>query len=256
MNRRKSTLAAGIAAVLMLTSCAIDRAAIEPDEPTRVDIASPAVEPTAPPVLPPTPAFQPEPTPVPPTTEPTPVLTPEPEPLPTVAVEISIEPVLTQPGQITTDAASFMLSQARPVSRLPGHLLVYLDDDQLAEVDVFTPVADPAGNPFAGYQDVIDFISTNGDLSALSELAPVTIAGRATRVFEGTANALERSFFTDLADIDAAEFGWFAPARMQLWVIDAPSGTVIVSAEALEDPGQFTDAVRLATEVLSTIEFS
>lgn len=253
MNRGKNAAVVAIAAavLLLLTSCAIDRNAIEADAPARVETTSPAVEPTAIPAPPPTAALVPEPTPLPPTAEPT----PEPEPLPTVAAEITIEPVLTQPGPIAVSGISFMLSQERLIARLPGHLLVYLDEDLLAEVDIFTPAADSSGNVFASYQDVIDFIESDADLSALQELSPVTIAGRPTRVFEGTANAVDRSFFTDVADVEAAEYGWFAPSRMQLWVIDAPANTVIVSAEALEDPGQFTDAVRLATEVLSTIEF-
>jgi len=239
-------------AILLLAGCTIDRAAVEVEQPTQTTRANPAVEPTAIPAPPPTPAFE-EPTPVPPTPEP--IEEPTPEPQPTAAPEISIEPVLTQPGPVAVDSISFILSTERLVSRLPGHLLVYLDSDQLAEVDIFTPIADPLGSVFANHQAVIDFITSDSGLAALNELAPVTIAGSPTRVFEGTADALDRSFYTHLDDITANEYGWFAPARMQLWVIDSPTGTVIVSAEALEDPGQFTDAVRLATEVLSTIEF-
>ncbi len=179
-----------------------------------------------------------------------------PTPLPTTDPTTEFAPTPVAPGLVAVPVrgASFMLDQSRPVLQLGGHTLIYLDDERTAEVDIFTPVADRDGNPLVAYSDVIDYIASDAAFGAIQELTPVSIAGLATRVFEGTAAATERAFVTELG-ATSEQLGWFPPARMRLWFIDHPDGPVVVSAESLEDPGRYSDAVRLATEVLSTIDF-
>ncbi len=147
-----------------------------------------------------------------------------------------------------------MLDLSRPVLQLGGHTLIYVDDERTAEVDIFIPSADRDGGAFDSYDAVVAYLQSDPVFVGVQELTPVSIAGLATRVFEGTAESTERAFVTDLASTDLM-FGWFPPGRMRLWLIDHPDGPVIVSAESLENPGRYSEAVRLATEVLSTIDF-
>ena len=186
-----------------------------------------------------------------------PLLPSDPTPIPTSAPEANFAPITVQPGLIVVPVrgASFRLSTSHPLLQLGGHTLLYVDDAQDAEVDIFTPVADRDGQPFGSYQALISFITFDAAFANLTEITPVSIAGHPTRVFEGPAAATERAFVTDLASADDELFGWLPPARMRLWVIDHPAGPVIVSAESLENPGRYSEAVRLATEVLSTIDF-
>lgn len=150
-----------------------------------------------------------------------------------------------------------MLDETRPILQLAGHTLIYVDDEAQAEVDIFTPVAQRDGIELADYDAVISYITTDPTLSVLEELADVTIAGLPTRVFEGTiSSGDERGFFTDPDAVDDSLAGWFPPTRVRMWVIDVADGPIIVTAESLEDPGQYTDAIRLASEILSTIDFS
>ncbi len=166
-------------------------------------------------------------------------------------------PVPVNPGLIAipVQGVSFMLAQTRPILQLGGHTLIYVDDEGTAEVDIFTPVGARDASPIDSYAVLISYIEADPVFAALEELTPVSIAGLPTRVFEGTADSAERAFLTDLRATGDDVFGWFPPVRMRLWVIDHPDGAVIVSAESLENPGRYSEAVRLATEVLSTIDF-
>jgi len=263
-----------VAALLLLTSCAVDRTAayavvapqptqeaVTPIEPTPVPPPpTAAVIPTSTPVPAPTATPVPEPTP---TTEAGPAPTPSdsqtgPNPIPTRTPDDPLIPEVVQPGllRIPVGVTSFVLADPRPLVQIGGHTLIYVDDQAQAEVDIFTPYADRDGTVFAGYDAVIDYLETDPVFAGLAEIDSVTIAGLPTRVFNGTAEqSTDREFYTDAVSVDQDRWGWFAPVRMQLWVIDEPSGTIIVSAESLEDPGQFSEAIRLASEVLSTITF-
>ena len=155
---------------------------------------------------------------------------------------------------------TFILASSRPLLQLPGHTLIYVDDARLAEVDIFTPVATTDGTPLGTYDEVVAVLLTDPRFAGVSELDPVTIDGLATRVFEGTIDpsVTEQGgvFVTDAGEVGNDSAGWVAPARLRLWLIDAPAGPIALTAEAVENPGQYTDAVRLATEVLTTITFS
>lgn len=215
--------------------------------------SAPRFEPTA------TPApVQPTPTPSPP---PEPTSTPIPAGPPPLATAVpggDYVPEPVEPGLVSVPVrgASFRLNEARPVLQFGGHTLIYLDDDRTGEVDIFTPVADRDGTTLDTYDAVINVLTTDPDLAGLEELAPVSIAGLPTRVFEGSASATQFAFITSTTARLDESLGWYPPARMRLWVIDHPGGAVIVSAESAEDPGRYSDAVRLATEVLSTIDFA
>lgn len=261
----------GAAALMLLTAaCIVDTPGIENtqvggDQPTAVapTVAAvvPAFEPTAVPA-PPTPAAQPTSTPVP-TSTPAPVDPPVagPTPLPTADPNDAFVPndVPAGPVAIPVAGTSFVLAEPRPILQLAGHTLVYIDQDLLAEVDIFTPIADRDGNSLASYPEIIQYIKTDVSFGGLQELDAVSIAGSPTRVFDGTTvvkpEAPERAFVTDPAGLTNDQLGWFPPTRARLWVIDAPSGPLMLSAESLEDPGQFEDALDLATEILSTINF-
>lgn len=254
--RQMAMIGAGAAAIL--TACVVDTPGIDSTQPAPDPTAvvapteAPQFEPTAPPAPP---TAVPTSTPVPePTATPTPT---GPPPLPTSAPEEEFAPVTVEPGLVVVPVrnARFMLAQARPVLQLGGHTLIYVDDARDAEVDIFTPAASRDGNTIDTYDALITYMSTDAALANLGELNPVSIAGFPTRVFEGTASATERAFITELAAADNDQLGWFPPGRMRLWVIDHPSGPVIVSAESLENPGRYSEAVRLATEILSTIDF-
>ena len=247
-----------------VASCVVDTPGIENAEPAATSTATeqpttapPQFEPTAPPQ--PTPTLEPTAvataTPVPaPTATPTPV---GPPPLPTSAPEDEFVPATTDPGLVVVPVrgARFMLATTRPILQLGGHTLIYVDDQLNAEVDIFTPVAAADGTPIATFPDLIAVFQSDPVFSGLSELSPVSIAGLQTRVFEGTAQSPDRAFITELAAADNDQLGWFPPARMRLWVINHPDGPVVVSAESLENPGRYSEAVRLATEILSTIDF-
>jgi hypothetical protein len=148
-----------------------------------------------------------------------------------------------------------MLAQTRPVLQLGGHTLIYVDDERTAEVDIFIPAATGRGRVIDSYDELILYLQTAPDFAGLEELRPVSIAGFPTRVFEGTADSPDRAFITDIAALENDQLGWFPSERMRLWAIDHPDGPVIVSAESLDNPGRYSDAVRLATGILSTIDF-
>jgi hypothetical protein len=220
--------------------------------------ATPQFQPTVPPAPSPTPAptVPPTPeataTPIPP---PTPAATPLPAEVPADDSTPSLVlagPVSVPVGEVTT----FELGSDRPILQLPGHTLIYLDDNRLAEVDVFTPVAAGTGTPLGDYAAVIAHIESDPVFSAMDELDPVSIAGSPSRVFEGLPGQGDRGFYTDIGTVGNDLAGWFPPLRLRMWVIEAPRGPIIVTAESLEDPGQFTDAVRLATEILTSITFA
>lgn len=258
-----ATLTLFVLAGSVLMGCVVDDPVIETTaagpEASTVGVEptpSSAVEfvPTATPA-PATPTPVPSPTA---TAEPTPTATPVPTgptPLPT-ALPGDFEPSSVEAGLVVVPVrnARFMLGEAHPVLQLAGHTLIYVDDERTAEVDIFVPAGDRNGSPLASYDDVVSFIETDPVFDAVDELTPVSIAGFSTRVFEGTADATDRAFVTDLAATDET-LGWFPPVRMRLWLIDHPDGPVVVSAESLEIPGRYSEAVRLATEILSTITF-
>ena len=148
-----------------------------------------------------------------------------------------------------------MLAEPHPVLQLGGHTLIYVDDDRNAEVDIFIPAATSDDTAINSYDEVIAYLESNAVFAGLAELSPVSIAGNPTRVFEGTADSTDRAFITEIGTADEDQVGWFPPARMRLWVINHAAGPVIVSAESLENPGRYSDAIRLATEILSTITF-
>ena len=120
--------------------------------------------------------------------------------------------------------------------QLGGHTLIYVDDERNAEVDIFTPMAEADGTAIGSYGDLITYLSSDVVFANLLELDAVSIAGFPTRVFEGTAESPDRAFITEIAAASNDQLGWFPPARMRLWVIDHPSGAVIISAESLENP--------------------
>lgn len=256
-------LAAVVVAALLASACMIESPTIEPVA-TAGDTERAVAQPTAaPPVFEPTVAPAATPTPVP-TSTPAPTATPAPEPTPSTPLlealtpSESVEPTVLQPGIVRVPvggATSFRLARARPVLQQPGHTLIYLDADRQAEVDIFTPVANDEGDALTDYNAVIVELTMNTVFADLGELEPVTIAGLPARVFEGSLITGERGFHTDTSTIGNDWAGWFPPARMRLWIIDAPSGPIIVTAESLFDPGQYDDAVRMAGGLLSTITF-
>lgn len=262
-TRLRTALLAAVATMLSLSACIVEGPTIE----TTGDQTNPPVPTQAPEPTVDTPQFEPtvpaEPTPQPtatatptPTVPPTPPPPTGPTPLPTTAPDGDFATIAVEPGLVVIPVrgASFRLSASHPVLQLGGHTLIYVDDERNAEVDIFTPVGTRDAEPLADYAAVVSFITTDSAFASLTELTPVSIAGFATRVFEGPAATTERAFVTDLTQT-GDEFGWLPPVRMRLWVIDHPEGPVVVSAESLENPGRYSEAVRLATEVLSTIDF-
>ncbi len=251
-----------LALTLIATGCMIESPTLEPlaaDDTaiaTPTPIAAPVFEPTAVPEATPTPQ---------PTATPEPTATPVPTPAPDLPLleaqtpSESILPETLQPGLVSVPVGgttTFRLARPRPVLQQPGHTLIYLDADRQAEVDIFTPIANDAGDALADFEAVIDELSTNPVFEDLGELEPVTIAGLSARVFEGSLLTGARGFHTDASTIGNDWAGWFPPARMRLWIIDAPSGPIVVTAESLFDPGQYDDAVRMAGGLLSTITFA
>lgn len=274
MRRRRLAAAASVAAVLC-AGCVIDEPAIERTDGANSTIAVPTVTlPTAPAVATGTPATGPTPSPTPeptatssppptptpppsPTARPTPSPPPTPTPLPTTFPEAGVEPTLRQPGTVTVavnGVTTFELMQARPILQLPGHTLIYVDDDLRAEVDLFTPVADADGIPLTTYGAVANVITSIAELSGLNELAPTTVDGAPARVFDGVATLGARIFVTDQAQAGNENAGWSPPLRLRMWLIDAPNGVVALTAESLEDPGQFEESLAIARGIIDTID--
>lgn len=264
VRRTVIALLVSMATLALFSACVVEDPLIEAttgaataDVAPTPTTAGPQLEtPTAAPpptaVVPPTPL---------PTAEPTTAPTPAPLATPLAALEpdLEVQPSLVQAGPVTVPVAGttqFRLSAPRPVLQLPGHTLIYLDPERLAEVDIFSPVAAGDGTPLATYAEVIAQLIDDPIFADVTELGPVSIAGLPARVFEGLPVMGARGFYNDLSTIANENAGWFPPLRIRMWVIDTPRGAVIVSAESLEDPGQFSDAVRLATEILTTITFS
>jgi len=249
----------GLLLTAALASCVVDTPGIENTQAS-TDPTAVAPQPTVEqPQFEPTVAVEPTPLPTP-TAIPEPTATPVPAgppPLPTTSPEEEFQPVPVEAGLVVVPVrgARFMLAETRPVLQLGGHTLIYVDDERNAEVDIFIPAAAADLSPIGSYDTLITYLETHIPLAGLAELSPVSIAGIPTRVFEGTASSTERAFVTELAAADNDQLGWFPPGRMRLWVIDHPDGPVIVSAESLENPGRYSEAVRLATEILSTIDF-
>ena len=249
---------AGLLMTAVTAACVVDTPGIENTGPAAQQTAAP--QPTAA-----APAFAPTAIPEPttaaaPTTAADPTATPAalgPPPLPTAPPDSEFEPAAVQPGLVVVPVrgARFMLAEAHPILQLGGHTLIYVDDEHNAEVDIFIPAAAADGSLIDSYAVLVAYLESAPVLAGLTELSPVSIAGIPTRVFEGTAESAGRAFITEVATADNDQLGWFPPARMRLWVINHPDGPVIVSAESLENPGRYSDAVRLATEILSTIDF-
>lgn len=264
-GRHWRTALAGLLMAAVAAACVVDTPGIENTGPVLEQTAVP--QPTAV-----APAFEPTVDVGPPTAipEPTATLTPTavaeptatpaalgPPPLPTAAPESEFEPTAVQPGLVVVPVrgARFMLTETHPVLQLGGHTLIYVDAERTAEVDIFIPAAAADGSVIDSYEVLVTYLESAPVFAGLAELSPVSIAGIPTRVFEGTADSPDRAFITEVAAAENDQLGWFPPARMRLWVINHPDGPVIVSAESLENPGRYSDAVRLATEVLSTIDF-
>lgn len=251
--------ALGLVLVMVLTSCVIDDPVVSTADGAASNAGANQVPVEATASFLPTPV--PSPTAVAPTAVPTPTTgptaVPTVAPLPTVVAVPDVAPTIVEPGTIAIPigVTQFRLSQPRPILQLSGHTLIYVDPDREAEVDIFVPYAKGDGTLLDSYDAVIDYISTDPIFAELEELDPVTIAGVAARVFEGTTDTGIRGFHTDALVLDNENAGWFPPIRVRMWVIDDAPNPIIVTAESLFDPGQYSDAVRLATEVLSTIEF-
>lgn len=269
-NERVSRLMAAVLLLsvvsVVLAGCVVDSPSIEStasgDAPTTANPTSTvAAEPTS------AVRFEPTATPAPPTPTVEPTATTPPEPTATIAPagptplplssdpEFEPVPVDAGPVAVPVRGATFILDTTHPVLQLAGHTLIYFDDSRQAEVDIFIPAGDRTGAPLDGYDDVVGYLEADPAFEAVIELTPVSIAGLPTRVFEGDANSPARAFVTDLGSADDETLGWFPPVRMRLWLIDHPDGPVIVSAETFQDPALYTDAVRLATGILSTIDF-
>ena len=248
---------------LVASACMVESPTLEPLATDGDAVATPL--PTiAAPVFEPTTVPEATSTPVP-TSTPEPAATPVPAPTtatPLLEAQTPDETVLPetlQPGLVRVPvggATTFRLARPRPVLQQPGHTLIYLDSDRQAEVDIFTPVANDAGDRLTDFDAVLNELATNPVFADLDELAPVTIAGLPARVFEGSLLTGARGFHTDVSTIGNDWAGWFPPARMRLWIIDAPSTPIVVTAESLFDPGQYDEAVRMAGGLLSTITFS
>jgi hypothetical protein len=260
-----AALATGVALLAIAGGCVVEDPLIEATTGATTGVPGPTASAIAPQFQ--TPTVAPPPTPAIPAASPTPLPTPLPTaapqplatPLPELEPNLENQPSLVQAGPVTVPVAGltqFRLSTPRPVLQLPGHTLIYLDPQRQAEVDIFSPVAAGDGTPLPSYDDVIGRLLTDPIFADVAELDPVSIAGFASRVFEGLPVTGQRGFYNDLTTISNENAGWFPPLRVRMWVIDAPRGAVIVSAETLEDPGQYSDAVRLATEILTTITFS
>lgn len=259
-------LGALLAVALVAVSCVIEtpaldsvESAVEPTaiaqiEPTAIP-RPPTPQPTAPPAPSPTmpPAPSPEPTPTP---ERAPEPDDRPQPLPTVTGDSGFEPTVVPAGLIAIPVhnTTFRLAEARPILQLGGHTLIYLDDQAGSEIDIFTPVAFDDGTLIGSYEEVTSFLQSNA-LLELEESESVTIAGHSTRVFEGLGPDRTRAFITDATELKNIDLGWFPPDQLKLWVVDHPDGPVIVTAEALTDSNQYSDALALAGDILSTIDF-
>lgn len=220
-------------------------------------------EPVAEPTVAPEPTAVPEPTAAPtPTTEPTPEPTPTPgEPTTAVAVvepTLELAPAPVDAGRIALSVAgttTVRLSETRPVLHVPGHVLIYVDDLRNAEVDIFTPIADPDGALFDDIEAIESYLLTASNVDTITSTSTVTIAGLTTQIFDvATTGDIVRTVHTDTSTLDNEAAGWFAPPLARLWLIDTPNGAVVVSAESF-DESRFDEAVRLAEEILSSIEF-
>ena len=222
-------------------------------EPTATAIPTPAATPL------PAPTALPTPTPIPTATpEPTPVPTPAATPLPVSPPAVDVPPVGVLGGRIVVPVAgrtTFMLSEPREIVQLPGHTLIYLGEGTDAEVYIFTPVATADGTVLGTLADVIAELETDPIFADVAELAPATVAGFPTRVFEGVLTTGQRGFYADLGTLSDEIAGWYAPSRLRMWLIDTPQGVVAVTAETLGTSESYSDAIRLATEILATITF-
>lgn len=246
-------------AIAPLAGCVIDEPIIESTDPAAPTSGVPTVSfpptPTSP-VATSTPTPAPPPTPTTPPTPP-PTTAPTPTPLPTTFPELGVEPTLRQGGVITVPvrgATTFRLLGPRPILQLPGHTLIYVDAERQAEVDLFTPVGDADGNRLADYLAVIDVVRTNPELPGLTEQAPTLVDGFPARVFDGVVALGTRVFVTDLAEAGNENAGWSPPVRLRMWVIDAPEQPIVLTAESLEDPGQFDVSLDIANTIIETID--
>lgn len=265
-TRWAARLVPAVVFAVLLAGCIVDSPTVTevgagPDRNETTNVPTPASIPTPTEIPAPTAPPAPTATPIPaPTSAPTPVPTPVATPLPALSFtddELVPSPVPAGPVVVSVGGlTSFALSTERPVLQLPGHTLIYLDDQLEAEVDIFTPVATAAGDTLSTLAEVADYMTTDPVFADVAELQPVTIAGFPTRVFEGRPVMGAPALLTDSSTLSIEEAGWYPPARLRVWLIGTPNGVIAVSAESLQDPGQYSDAVRLATEILGTITFS
>lgn len=213
------------------------------------DDAAPAFEPTTPP------APTAEPTAVS-TATPAPVPTPSPAPTATTSEDGDYENVT---GPIAVPVAGITVLElfgSHPVLQLSNHTLLYLDEQRLAEVDIFVPYATGDGTVLEDFDAVAAELNNTDRFPLLDEVSTTTIDGSPALIFEGEAEAIERRFHTSAESIGDESAGWFIPLRLKLWLIDTPHGPVIVSAEGTTgNEALFAQATAMATSVLTTIEF-
>lgn len=234
-----------------------------PPTPPAATFVEPTTPPTAvprtpPPTVAPTPSAVPT---APPTATPFPSPTPTPSgptiaPVPTVAAG-SFDPLPTSGGPIHVPVAGgleFTLPIAVDASHVPGLSAFYVDPSFTSEVDVFHAYADGSGRLLTGIEDVIATIERSP--IGLTRVDELEVDGNRAVVFAGQpVTHLQNGFFTHRDFASFASSGWFTPRWTTMWVIDGPSGVVVVSAEWTDGGEAQEDAVWfLARDIVDSMK--
>ncbi|MEM7093507.1 MAG: DUF6777 domain-containing protein [Actinomycetota bacterium] len=177
------------------------------------------------------------------------------DPIPTVAFGTS-ERTTLDAGAVTIDVGapmSFLLPESREALSQEGHLLVYVGDAG-HEVDIFRPFSTDLRFELPTIDDVVTYVSSDSRFRNLERLESQTFAGLDTQVFQGTTESFLAFRTTETVDEGV---GWRSPPLLRMWIIDAPHGPVVVTAESPdEDLVAFDETTRVALAILASMSFA
>ena len=133
---------------------------------------------------------------------------------------------------------------------------------QPAELQVFTPVSDPLGNPiettadFIAAGEVIDFTATEVG-TAETRLGTATVVDIVGGDFDPfpPVDALTSANFGIITE-EGAQFGWGAPTFARAWIIESDRGLIVLSASVFGLEREALDEfIDYAESVLPSLRF-
>jgi hypothetical protein len=150
------------------------------------------------------------------------------------------------------DGARFDLASEARISQDDRAITIALGDGTL---DIFRPLSDLNGIPLPTSDAVLGVFREAP--FTITEVEPTTVAGFPARVFEltdgpGMAN---RDVLAIFRRSNGEVVTWPAPTTAQLWLLEAPSGPVVIAASVSEPAELPPELAEMAELVVATLAF-